>query len=79
MPFCHRTSDVTLLEYPQMPQRNKACVIENALTFSSIYTHFNTLKKNLYENIVESGEFAQNEQFYLFPQCFLPNLYLKIL
>ena len=28
---------------------------------------------------VEKGEIAQNEQFHLFPQCFLSNLYLKIL
>ena len=33
----------------------------------------------LLENIVEKGEIAQNEQFHLFPQCFLNNLYLKIL
>ena len=54
------------------------------LTLSSMYTHFNTLKKNkllekLLENIVEKGEIAQNEQFHLFPQCFLCNLYLEIL
>ena len=28
---------------------------------------------------MEKGEIAQNEQFHLFPQCFLLNLYLKIL
>ena len=28
---------------------------------------------------MEKGEIAQNEQFHLFPQCFLCNLYLKIL
>ena len=26
---------------------------------------------------MEKGEIAQNEQFHLFPQCFLCNLYLK--
>ena len=31
-----------------------------------IYTHFNTLKKKLKENIVEKGEIAQNEKFHLF-------------
>ena len=28
---------------------------------------------------MEKGEIAQNEQFHLFPQCFLYNLYAKIL
>ena len=41
-----------------------------------VLTH---LRKKLWENIVEKGEIAQNEQFHLFPQCFLCNLYLKIL
>ena len=49
------------------------------LTLSSIYTHFNTLKKKPLENIVDKGEIALNEQFPLFPQCFLCNLYLEIL
>ena len=51
------------------------------LTLSSIYTHFNTQKKKkkLLENIVEKGEIAHLEQFHLFPQCLLHNLYLKIL
>ena len=51
-----------------------------------MYTHLNTLKKTDLrkhcgkgENIVEKGEIAQTEQFHLFPQCFLCNLYLKIL
>ena len=51
----------------------------SSLTLSSIYTHFNTLKKKLQENIVEKGEIAQNEQYHLFPQCFLYNLCRKIL
>ena len=41
------------------------------LTLSSIYTHFNTLKKKAVEK--------QNEQFHFFPQCFLCDLYLKFL
>ena len=48
-------------------------------TFSSIYTHFNTRKKIAVGKRVQKGEIAQNEQFHLFPQCFLCNLYLKIL
>ena len=56
----------------------------DSLTLSSIYTHLDTLKKKkkkkkLYENIVEKGEIAQHEQFHLFPQCFLCNVYLRIL
>ena len=43
----------------------KISVYDCSLTLYSIYTHFNTLKKKLYENIVEKGEIAQNEQFHL--------------
>ena len=32
---------------------------------------FNTLKWETYENIVAKGEIAYNEQFLLFPKCFL--------
>ena len=53
--------------------------IARFLTLSSIYTHFNTLKKKALGNIVEKGEIAQNEQFHLLPQCFPCNLYVKIL
>ena len=42
-------------------------------------THFNTLQEKKPENIMEKGEIAQNEQFRLSPQCFLCNLFLKIL
>ena len=45
-------------------------------THSCLYTHFNTLKENLLENIVEKGEIALLEQFHLFPLCFVYNLYL---
>ena len=39
-----------------------------SLTFSSICTNFNTLKKKkLCKNTVEKGEIAQNDQFHLFP------------
>ena len=30
-------------------------------------------QRNAFENIVEKGEIARNEQFLLFPQCFLLN------
>ena len=49
------------------------------LTVSSIYTHFNTLKKKALGKHLEKDEIAQTEQFYLFPQCFQCNLYLKTL
>ena len=52
-------------------------LVWHSLTLSSIYTHFNTLKKKALGNSVEKGEIAQNEQFHRFPQCFLWNLYLK--
>ena len=38
------------------------------LTLYSIDTRFNT---SAVENIVGKGEIARNEQFLLFPQCFL--------
>ena len=49
------------------------------VNLSSIYTHFNRLKKKGVGNIVEKGKIAQNEQFHLIPQCFLCNIYPKIL
>ena len=30
-------------------------------------------QQTAYESIVEKGEIARNEQFFLFPQCFLLN------
>ena len=30
-------------------------------------------QQTAFENIVAKGEIAHNEQFLLFPQCFLPN------
>ena len=49
----------------------------HSLTLSSIYTHFNTLKKKSHEKTLwKKDEIAQDEQFHLLPQCFLCNLYL---
>ena len=42
------------------------------LTLYSIDTHFD--KSTAFENIVGIEEIAQDEQFLLFPQCFLLNL-----
>ena len=36
-----------------------------------MYTHFNALEHTAFENIVGKEEIAGNEQFLLFPQCFL--------
>ena len=38
-----------------------------------LLTHW---RKKLHENIVEKGDIAQNEQFLLFPQCFLFSNYI---
>ena len=52
-------------------------------TFLHIYSFKHSEEKAL-EKHCEKGEIAQNEQgeneqFHLFPQCFLCNVYLKIL
>ena len=44
------------------------------LTLYSIDTHFNASRTDNLENIVRKEEIARNEQFPLFPQCFLFNL-----
>ena len=60
----------------QIRAKNKASHIKSfitveLLTLSSIYTHFNTLKKKkILENIAEKGEIAQNEQFHFFHNVF---------
>ena len=41
------------------------------LTLYSTDTHFNTSTADTFENIVGKEEIAGNEQFLLFPQCFL--------
>ena len=46
--------------------------VESALTHSHTITLFDTLGNKPFENTVEKGEIARNEQFLLFPQCFLP-------
>ena len=42
------------------------------LTLSFMNTHFEA-PTTAFENIVGKGEIARNEQFLLFPQCFLLN------
>ena len=43
-----------------------------SLTHSHIMTLFDASGKKPFENTVGIGEIARNEQFLLFPQCFLP-------
>ena len=42
------------------------------LTFSQTSPSFYVFAVQVFENTVEKGEIARNEQFLLFPQCFLP-------
>ena len=42
------------------------------LTFSQKSPGFACLQYKSFENTVGKGEIARNEQFLLFPQCFLP-------
>ena len=48
------------------------------LTLFSIYTHFNTIEKKALGKHCGERWKCSNEQFQLFPQRFLCNLYLKI-
>ena len=50
--------------------QSKLLLSGNGLTLYSIDTH---QQQTAFENIVEKGEIACNEQFLLFPQCFLLN------
>ena len=52
-------------------------ITKRRLTLYSIDTHFDASTKDIVENIVEKEETARNEQFLLFPQCFLPNQILN--
>ena len=42
------------------------------MSHSNTMTPFDALRDKPFENTVEKGEIARNEQFLLFPQCFLP-------
>ena len=42
------------------------------LTHSHTVTPFDASGKQAFENTVGKGEIARDEQFLLFPQCFLP-------
>ena len=63
-----------------MNVKPKRSISMNTVSFNPSYIPIITHStKKLEENIVEKGEIAQNERFYLFPQCFQCNFYLKIL
>ena len=47
-------------------------VVNHQLTLSHTMTSFDAPGKKPFENTVGKGEIASNEQFLLFPQCFLP-------
>ena len=47
--------------------------LNNVLTLYSIDTHFAHQQQTAFENIVGKEEIARDEQFLLFPQCFLLN------
>ena len=46
--------------------------LNRCLTHSHTMTPFDAPGKHSFENTVGKGEIAHNEQFLLFPQCFLP-------
>ena len=51
----------------------KRVLCGEVLTLSSINTHFDASTMRSFENILGKEEIARNEQFLLFPQCFLLN------
>ena len=60
-----------VLSVPNKQHIQYTCIL---ITFYFIDTHFNThQQQTAFENIVGKEEIARNEQFLLFPQCFLLN------
>ena len=61
-----------LNSFPNKPLFLRVCrtsLLKTSLRTSLLKT---SLKNKSFENTVEKGEIARNEQFLLFPQCFLP-------
>ena len=52
---------------------NLSSINDFILNLYSIHTHFAHQQQTAFENIVGKEEIAHNEQFLLFPQCFLLN------
>ena len=52
-----------------LTSKNLSCGKE--LTHSHTMTHFDAPGKQPFENTMGKGEIARNEQFLLYPQCFL--------
>ena len=59
---------------PRIMAAMKKQSIENivGLTHTQTVTPFDALGNKPFENTVGKGEIARDEQFLLFPQCFLP-------
>ena len=53
-------------------QRENGHLLKIFLTLSLTSPGFICLQYKSFENTVGKGEIARNEQFLLFPQCFLP-------
>ena len=49
---------------------NPETIFKWQINLYSIDTHFDASATEAFENIVGKGEFARNEQFLLFRQCF---------
>ena len=67
--FCHRFASYVL-----NPILDYKILALSKLTLYSIDTLFFTHQQQIaFENIAGKGEIARNEQFLLFPQCFVLN------
>ena len=71
--------DITLLFiFPAMPSHFNAVIesqlISDTQPFPKQALVFTCLQYKSFENTAGKGEIARNEQFLLFPQCFLPIL-----
>ena len=75
--FLNRLEIADYQHFLPFPQGLRKASFRGSLTLSSIYTHFNTLKKKALLKHCGKRWNAQNEQFHLFPQCFLCNLSLN--
>ena len=62
----------TFSEFMETPFGPLASKTVTALTLSHTMTLLTPLGNEPFENTVGKGEVARNEQFLLFPQCFLP-------
>ena len=72
------TSGCTTMKNDNLTNHEKVKVIEISvyhiisLTLSQTSPSFTCLQYKPFENTAGKGDIARNEQFLLFPQCFLP-------